>query len=369
MRKRQKILKKCLFRGGAGALARLLLLPIDWGEVSRRAALVAMGLRQPIQAVQMAEHQFAGQQTQVQTNPSTEVPPWEYTPPVDTTVPDIPTATVPLTAPPVTMITPPAEKGDGGKVIEKKMSTGDRSKSGIATINRSGTTVDIAAALAREWSLTFAATDAPQVLILHTHGSEGYMTYDAGYYNNGDRNRTEDHSKNVCAVGEAIRLTLAQYGITAIHDTSVHDRPVYSGAYTRSAAAAQKWLEQYPTIQVVLDIHRDAIMEGNTNIVKPTAVVNGKKAAQMMLITGVVSTEGLPHPHWQDNLAFSTRLQQALDRVSPDLMRPLNTVASRYNQHLSAGWVLVEVGSEGNTVEEAVYAGQLLAQTLVTLLD
>lgn len=350
-------------------MALLLFLPVNWGEVSRRAALVAVGLRQPIQAVQMAEHQFAAQHAETETNEATQTLPWEYTLPVDTTVPDVPTAAVPLTTPAITMIAPPGERGDGGKVIEKKMSTGDRSKNGIATINRSGTTVDIAAALEREFSLTLAADDTPQVLILHTHGSEGYMTYDGGYYNSGDRNRTEDPTKNVCAVGEAIRLTLARYGITAIHDTTIHDRPVYSGAYTRSAAAAQKWLEQYPTIQVVLDIHRDAIMEGDTNIVKPTAVVEGKKAAQMMLITGVVSTEGLPHPHWRENLAFSARLQQALDRVSPDLMRPLNTVASRYNQHLSAGWVLVEVGSEGNTVEEAVYAGQLLAQTLVSLVD
>ncbi len=369
MKKRQKTLRKWLLRVGAGALALFLLLPINWGEVSRRAALVAVGLRQPIQAMQVAEHQFTAQQGEIVTPPTTQMAPWDYTPPVDTTVPDIPTAAAPLTAPPITMMSPPGEKGDGGKVIEKKMSTGDRSKNGIAIINRSGTAVDIAAALAREWNVTLTTTDAPQVLILHTHGSEGYMTYDAGYYNSGDRNRTEDHTKNVCAVGEAIRLVLAQHGITAVHDTTVHDRPVYSGAYTRSAEAAKKWLEQYPTIQVVLDIHRDAIMEGDTNIVKPTAVVDGKKAAQMMLITGVVSTEGLPHPYWQENLAFSTRLQQAMDRVSPDLMRPLNTVASRYNQHLSAGWVLVEVGSEGNTVEEAVYAGQLLAQTLVMLLN
>ena len=87
-----------------------------------------------------------------------------------------------------------------------------------------------------------------------------------------------------------------------------------------------------------------------------------------MLITGVVSTAELPHSNWQENLTFSTHLQHALGKHSHHLMRPLNTVASRYNQHLSAGWVLVEVGSEGNTVEEAVYAGQLLGETLADLL-
>ena len=206
------------------------------------------------------------------------------------------------------------------------------------------------------------------MLIVHTHTTESYMTYDAGYCNPSDRARTRDHKKNVCAVGEAVRLTLAEEGIAAIHDTTVHDSPVYSGAYSRSAATARAYLEKYPTIRVVLDLHRDAVMEGDA-VVKPTATVNGRKAAQMMLITGVVSTDALPHPQWQDNLTLSTRLHQALCGVSPDLMRPLNTVASRYNQHLSAGWLLVEMGAEGNTVAEAVYAGQILGRTLATLLD
>jgi stage II sporulation protein P len=262
---------------------------------------------------------------------------------------------------------PPKNDKSGGKVVTRKMS-GNRAKYGIATVNRSGKREDIPAALKADLPFTFEDTDEPQVLILHTHTTEGYMTYDGGYYNSEDRNRTQDHSRNVCAVGEAVRLALAAEGITAIHDTAVHDSPVYSGAYSRSAKTAEGYLAKYPTIQVVLDLHRDAVMRGDTDIVKPTAVVDGQKAAQMMLITGVVSTEELPHPHWQENLTFSTHLQQALGRLSPHLMRPLNTVASRYNQHLSPGWVLVEVGSEGNTVEEAVYAGQLLGETLADLL-
>ena len=103
-------------------------------------------------------------------------------------------------------------------------------------------------------------------------------------------------------------------------------------------------------------------------MVRPVATVEGKSAAQMMLITGVVSTDSLPHPHWRENLTLAAHWQAALDQVSPDLMRPLNTVASRYNQHLSSGWVLVEMGAEGNTIEEAVYSAQILGRTLATLL-
>ncbi|MBQ4333297.1 MAG: stage II sporulation protein P [Clostridia bacterium] len=366
----KKQIRRRIFRrlAALAAVIGVLALPIDWSRLGKQAALVAAGLRQPARAAGLLEQQLSPG-TDSPTAPTQPTPPIEFAPPGDTTGVDIPVAAPAVTLPPMTRIPPPGEKGDGGRVAEKKMDTGDRHKYGIATINRSGTAVDIAAALGRELALSFEKTDAPQVLILHTHTTEGYMTYDAGYYNADDRNRTQDHTRNVCAVGEAVRLTLAAYGIVAIHDTTVHDSPVYSGAYNRSAATAQSYLEQHPTIRVVLDLHRDAVMQGDTDIVKPTASVAGKKAAQMMLITGVVSTDALPHPHWQDNLTFSTHLQQALDAVSPDLMRPLNTVASRYNQHLSPGWVLVEVGSEGNTVEEAVYAGQILARTLADLLD
>ena len=357
--------KGLALRGVVMLLAVGLLVAAHRGPLGQRAALLAVGLRQPAQAVQALEQLTYSTE---EPSPVPTIPTYTYTSPGDTTVADVPMAPT-IQTPPITTVSPPDEKGDGGRVIEQVMNTGDRHKSGIATINRSGTAVDIAAALARELTLSLTETKEPQVLILHTHGSEGYMTYDAGYYNAGDRNRTEDHTKNVCAVGEAVRLTLEAYGITAIHDTTVHDRPVYSGAYTRSAAAAQAWLEQYPSIQVVLDLHRDAVMQGSTDIVKPTAEVEGKKAAQMMLITGVVSTDALPHPRWQENLTFATRLQQTLDALSPDLMRPLNTVASRYNQHLSPGWVLVEMGAEGNTMEEAVYSARILGETLAELLD
>ena len=100
----------------------------------------------------------------------------------------------------------------------------------------------------------------------------------------------------------------------------------------------------------------------------PPAAIVPTIAAQMMMITGVVSTDALPHPHWEQNLTLSAHWQAALDAVSPDLMRPLNTVASRYNQHLSPGWVLVEMGAEGNTIEEAVYSAQILGETLAKLL-
>ena len=327
----------------------------------QRMAMAAAGLRSPTRAVTLLDERLTADFSA--GTPHADYP---FEGVGDTTTPDLPTAAPTISLPPITMTEAPTNRGDGGRVIRKTVSTGDR-KQGIAIQNRSGTTVDIATALSGQLSLHRADTDLPRVLILHTHTTEGYMTYEADYYNATDRHRTEDHTRNVCAVGEALRLTLAAYGITAIHDTTVHDSPVYSGAYTRSAETAEKYLKEYPSIQIVIDLHRDSIEDGGA-VVRPVATVEGKTAAQMMLITGVVSTDALPHPHWEQNLILATHWQAALDRVSPDLMRPLNLTASRYNQHLSPGWVLAEVGAEGNTVEEAVYAAQILGRTLAELL-
>lgn len=358
---KRKTIKICIRRLAAFSCVLALatfLCSQGWGQ---RLALAAAGLRSPRQAVTLLEERL-----ETDSLIGAPPPPAPFEGMGDTTAPDIPAAAPLVELPPMTMIEPPANKGDGGRVVERTMNTGDRGK-GVAITNRSGTAVDIGAALNRALSLRWEQTDQPQVLILHTHTTEGYMTYAADYYNAEDRHRTHDHTRNVCAVGEALRLALAAYGIVAIHDTTVHDSPVYSGAYTRSAETAKAYLEQYPSIRVVLDLHRDSVEEGGA-LVRPTAVVEGKKAAQMMLITGVVSTEGLPHPRWEQNLTLAAHWQAALDGVSPDLMRPLNLTASRYNQHLSPGWVLVEVGAEGNTIEEAVYSAQILGRTLAELL-
>ncbi len=357
---KRKNINIALRRGAALLCLPLAVSLLTRHGLGRRMALAAVGLRSPAEAVSLLEgrlEDFSG---------DTPPPPTPHEGVGDTTAVDIPTLAPLSETPPITMTDPPANLGDGGRIVTRRMDTGNRSK-GIATTNRSGTTVDVAAALARDLTVGWEQTDAPQVLILHTHTTEGYMTYEADYYNATDRQRTHDHTRNVCAVGEAVRLTLAAYGIVAIHDTTVHDNPVYSGAYGRSAEVAQSYLEQYPTIRVVLDLHRDSVAEGDA-VVRPVATVEGKQAAQMMLITGVVSTDALPHPHWEQNLTLSTHWQAALDAVSPDLMRPLNLTASRYNQHLSPGWVLVEVGAEGNTVAEAVYAAQILGRTLAELL-
>lgn len=278
-----------------------------------------------------------------------------------------PDGTGAVTAPVVNGEPPPRAEG-GGDVVEEQFSAGSNFVQGVATKNASSKTVDVAAELAQKPDLGLTATDEPQVLIMHTHTTEAYMTYFAGYYNPDDPSRSTDNSRNVVAVGEAIAETLRAAGIGVIHDATVHDSPKYTGAYERSAATVKSILEQYPSIKVVLDVHRDAIMRGDTTKIKPTVEIDGKKAAQIMIISSVTDTPSVPHPDWEQNLQFAVRLQSAVYNKYQNLARPLYLVDSRYNQHLTHGSLLVEFGSDSNTLEEAVYSGQLLGKTLAQVL-
>lgn len=263
----------------------------------------------------------------------------------------------------------PPEAGDGGKITESRLTLGSTFVQGVAIKNSSSATVNIAEQLKIAPNLGITNTDAPQVLIVHTHTTEAYMAYDAGYYNASDPSRTKDNSQNVVAVGEAIATQLRAAGIGVIHDTTIHDSPKYTGAYDRSAATIQKNLEKYPSIKVVLDIHRDAINQSANNKLKPTAVINGRKAAQMMIIASANNSASQPHPNWQENVRLALRLQSSLHTQYEGIVRPLYMVNSRYNQHLTKGSLLVEVGSEANTVEEACYSGQILGKTLAQVLN
>lgn len=263
----------------------------------------------------------------------------------------------------------PSEAGDGGKIVEIQMTTGSNFIQGVAIKNGSSRTVDISSQLKIKPDIKITDSVNPQVLIMHTHTTECYMSYYAGYYNKSDESRSKDHTRNVVAVGEAICAQLRAANIAAIHDVTVHDSPKYSGAYERSVQTVKKILEQYPSISVVIDIHRDAIYKSKTERYKPTITINGRKAAQMMIIASVGNSAAVPHPNWQQNLRFALRLQSALHTQYTGIMRPLYIVDSRYNQHLTNGSLLIEVGADSNTVSEAVYSGEILGKTLAQVLN
>ena len=214
---------------------------------------------------------------------------------------------------------------------------------------------------------TFAARlseeEGPQVLIVHTHGSEAYTMPPGQEYVASSECRTTDCNYNVVRVGDEIAAALEEAGLSVLHDTTLHDYPQYSGAYDRSLATINSYLEQYPTISFVLDIHRDAISDAEGNMYKVVSNVAGVNAAQMTFVIGT-DGGGLEHPNWRENLKLAAAVQQNLLDDYPTLMRPITVRNSRYNQHVTTGSLLVEMGAAGNSLDEALLSGRLLGQAL-----
>ncbi len=208
----------------------------------------------------------------------------------------------------------------------------------------------------------------PTVLIYHTHATEAYEPYDAEYFDKTYNWRSDDNDKNMVAVGTVLAQKLEEAGIGVVHITRQHDNPSYNGAYDKSAQTVQEALEQYPTIQVILDIHRDAIQRDADTIVKAVAEVEGKKAAQLMIIAGCDDDGSLGMPRWEENFRFSAALQDILETMYPGLCRPVFFCYRKYNMDLCPNGALIEIGSHGNTLEEAQYTAELLGNALIVLL-
>lgn len=200
-------------------------------------------------------------------------------------------------------------------------------------------------------------TGTPVVLIMHTHGSESYTDPEITGY------RTQDGEKSVLAVGEVIGKVLEEQGIVVIHDTTLCDYPEYTGAYNRSRTVIAENLAAHPEIDLVLDIHRDAVENSDGTQMKMACTLEGEAGAQLMLVVGT-DCGGLQHPNWQVNLSLGAILQMKLTGRYPELMRPLNLRTERFNQDLAPMTLLVEVGASGNTLEEAKRSGKAFAEAL-----
>ena len=218
---------------------------------------------------------------------------------------------------------------------------------------------------------TFAAAlgkAEPQVLIVHTHASEAYTMPPGETYEESGESRTTDTAYNVVRVGDEIARVLGERGISVVHDRTLHDYPEYNGAYDRSLQSIEDYLEKYPSLSIVLDIHRDAIYDGEGNPYKVVSQVAQGRAAQMTFVVGTDGS-GLPNDNWQENLKFAAAVQNTLLRDYPTLMRPITVRNSRYNQHCTTGSLLVEVGAAGNSLDEALLSARLLAAGLAETLQ
>ena len=225
-------------------------------------------------------------------------------------------------------------------------------------------TVDKAGLLTQplNWDLT---GEEPKVLIIHSHGSESFAP--TGEYQETTAYHTLNTDYNMVAVGTYLAQLLTQAGIGVIHDRQIHDSPSYNAAYSNSRTSVQAYLAQYPTIQVVLDLHRDAAEYADGSQYATSATVDGKKVAQLMFVVGS-DASGNYHPNWQENLATALKLQALLEQQAPGITRQTILRAQRFNHDLSAAAMIVEVGAAGNTLEEAMGAIPILAEALIQLM-
>lgn len=212
-----------------------------------------------------------------------------------------------------------------------------------------------------QWDLN---TSEPSVLILHSHATESYKKTES--YKESSPYRTLNKKYNVISVGKRIADALEERGIGVIHDRTLHDYPSYSDSYVNTRDAVKEYLEKYPSIRLVLDIHRDSAVDENGNQVKHTVSTKEGEAAQLMLVIGT-DAGGLHHPDWESNMALAVKLQATLEQQCRGICRPISFCSQRFNQDLSAGAVLIEVGAAGNTRQEALLAADYLAESISLL--
>ncbi len=203
----------------------------------------------------------------------------------------------------------------------------------------------------------------PQVLVVHTHSTESFDRFDAGFYDREYPSRSTDSQRNIVAAGSELCAELESLGIKTVHALEYHDYPSYNNSYSRSAETIKKYLAENPSIKIVIDMHRDGIEREDGTRVKPTASVNGEKVAQMMVVAGAGDdTDAVPN--FRENLAAAYGVNEALETLAPGVTRPLLFTYRHYNQDLGHCSMLVEMGSHANTLGEAKRSARLLGQAI-----
>ena len=258
-----------------------------------------------------------------------------------------------------------------GKVIEKFISpyTANTSYNNVYLKNNTDLKINLKDFVNSKIGIDIEKNGKPQVLILHTHATESYLLHNENYYTEKDTSRNTNNAYNMVALGKIITDRLNNAGIVTLHDTTQHDNPSYNESYSRAAQTINSYLKKYPTIKVVIDLHRDALSENDTDKVKLTTEIDGKKAAQVMLVMGSQSGNVKNFPNWKENLKLATKLQQTLEVMYPSLARSIHFMSKNYNESLSNGSMLIEIGTDGNTLDEAKYSAELLSNALISLLN
>ena len=216
----------------------------------------------------------------------------------------------------------------------------------------------------------YEETDEYTVLIVHTHGTEAYTPdgvlsdpLDDPYVT-----RSKNNEENVVSIGALMAEVFEKNGIRTLHHAVAIDATVddFYDSYTESGTVIRRTLRKYPSIKYVFDIHRDGLELSSGEKAKVICAVDGKRAAQVMSVIG--SDTLYDHPSWEENLAFAVKLQRRLEDNYTDFCRPINVKQNTYNQDYGPLSLLLEIGTDGNTLEEARYSAEILAGELADLI-
>lgn len=237
---------------------------------------------------------------------------------------------------------------------------------GLVEVNSvCGYDADVEALLAQTLSWDLKQSQ-PTVLIVHSHGTESYTKNED--YQESSAYRTKDVGYNVVSIGDRLVQVLEMGGVHVIHDRTMHDDPSYSDSYNNARYSIAEMLEKYPSIQLVLDIHRDAVEDGDGDQMKFSVQSGGQSVAQLMMVVGT-DAGGLTHPYWPENMSLAVKLHAQLEKNTPGICRPISFRSQRFNQDLSPGALIVEVGAAGNTRQEALIAVEKLGQAILDIAE
>lgn len=213
---------------------------------------------------------------------------------------------------------------------------------------------------------------APTILIYHTHTTEAYAQTETYTYTPSGSWRTTDNEKNVVAVGELLAEQLRAHGFGVLHNTTDHEPPQLASAYSRSEETMRAYQEKYPSLRVFIDVHRDAYGNADTPITDYLEL-DGKEVARMMFVVGTgegaTGTGFDQMPDFERNYALAEAVTAYLTAVDSRLARPIRVKTGRYNQHISDQCLLVEIGHNCNSLDQALAAVPYLAEALAAALE
>jgi stage II sporulation protein P len=227
----------------------------------------------------------------------------------------------------------------------------------INIMNQTKYSIDINKLLKEPLKFT-ANKKGPQILIYHTHTTESFLENIKELTMKSIASRTYNNKYNVVRVGDALTSNLKKYNIDVLHNITVHDKD-YNSSYVNSLKTLTSYVGKYSSLKMTIDLHRDAVGEGKLRVVKK---INGKDVAQIMFVIGTDSK--LSNPKWRENLKLAIKVQSRLNEICPGLAKPIYISKNRYNQHLVNGSVIVEIGGDGNVIDECVRSTNYLAQAI-----